>query len=80
MQLHLLGVAVEHGARTCVAAVLPRQCSSAAHTLCDRPAQSSMLCLCCAQGRTHNGLVTGVYGLAILVSGNFLLMVTGDAL
>ena len=33
-----------------------------------------------SQGRTHDGLVAALYGLAILVSGNFLMMATGDAL
>lgn len=32
------------------------------------------------QGTTHRGLVVALYGLAILISGNYLMMGTGDAL
>lgn len=32
------------------------------------------------QGPTHKGLVVALYGMAILVAGNFLMMALGDAL
>lgn len=34
----------------------------------------------CAQGRTHDSLVATLYGMAVLVAANFLMMVLGDAL
>lgn len=34
----------------------------------------------CLQGTSHDSLVVLLYGLAILVAGNFLMMALGDAL